>query len=306
MSPSAARLACLVLLSAAGVCAAAPAPEQTTLRYRFKEGEKLHYVLEQNMTMDMNVAGQDVKMEMKQLLEMTWHVTGVDKDGKARMTQTITRLRFNMDGPTGTFEYDSKAGKEPNDPVGEQVAPFLKALVGADMTLTMDSRGRIGDVKLSDKFKEAIKNMPGAAAGNDFASEEGLKRLTSQGGLTLPAGAAAKGDSWSSKLESKTPAGNMVVDTKFTYEGPETRDGKKLDRVALRPTATLEPDPNAAFALKIKSQDAKGTARFDNAAGRLVETGVTQVMEMEVDAGGQTVLQTVKSTTTMKLADGGN
>jgi hypothetical protein len=53
--------------------------------------------------------------------------------------------------------------------------------------------------------------------------------------------------------------------------------------------------------MKLKEQDAKGKAYFDNAAGRLIETTIKQDMDMETTFGGMTINQT----TTMKLLNGG-
>jgi hypothetical protein len=80
-----------------------------------------------------------------------------------------------------------------------------------------------------------------------------------------------------------------------------TRDGNQLEQIALKPKMTIEADNNADVSVKIKSQDAKGTAYFDNKAGRFVEMKMTQTMEMEVSAGGQTLSQKIEKTVSMKL-----
>src|SRR6516165_10592075 len=61
----------LLALLLAGA-AAEPAAAQTTLRYKFKKGEKLNYVMEQKMKMAMNLAGQDIETEMGQTIDMSW------------------------------------------------------------------------------------------------------------------------------------------------------------------------------------------------------------------------------------------
>src|ERR1700751_3292428 len=87
------------LLAGALAWAAGPASAQTTLRYKFKEGEKLNYQFEQKMAMKMDVAGQPTNVEMNQTFDFVWHITSVDKDGNARMTQKIENLRLVMDMP---------------------------------------------------------------------------------------------------------------------------------------------------------------------------------------------------------------
>jgi hypothetical protein len=299
------RLAILTLVLVVGAAAAAPVGEEHALRYKFKEGEKLRYTLEQKMTMDMSVLGNDVKMEMNQTMETTWHITAVDKDGKARMTQTIDRIRMTMDGPTGKIEFDSKESKEGDDPISKVLIPILKGMVGGEITMTMDSRGQFSDVKLSEKYAKALKNMPaGGGLGGDFMSEDGIKRLITQSAMTLPEGGVTKGKSWSSKHDAKMgQLGKMVVDTRYAYEGMETRRDKKVYKISMKPTVSIEADPGAPVAIKLKSQDTKGSAYFDNEAGRLLDTDMVQNLEMELDVMGQNITQKIKSTTSLKLAD---
>jgi hypothetical protein len=297
-----ARVACLGLLLAT---LAAPAQAQTTLRYKFKDGDQLNYEMVQKMAMKMNVQGMEVAMDMNQTITMSWNVLTVDKDGNAKMNQKIERVRFTMEGgPIGKVEYDSKEGKAPEGPIGQVLAPIFGALAGSEIALTMDPMGHMKDIKVPEKLVKALKDVPGAGAGfSDMFSEEGLKNMLNQGGLVLPAEPVTKGKTWNQKLEVKMPFGKMMVDNVYTYEGPVTKDGRQLEQVSLKPSVKMDADPNAQVAMKLKGQDAKGTAYFDNAAGRLVELNMTQNMDMEISAGGQNINQKVLQTVTMKLMD---
>src|SRR5258708_40184450 len=109
-------LGLLAVLLLAG--AAERASAQTTLRYKFKKGEKLNYVMDQKVTMSMSVMRKDIDVEVGQTIDMTWNIKDVDSAGKAKVTQKFDRLRFNMSGgPIGKVEYDSKDGKEPDGPM---------------------------------------------------------------------------------------------------------------------------------------------------------------------------------------------
>jgi hypothetical protein len=285
-------------------CAADPAAAQTTLRYKFKKAEKLNYALEQKMTMSMNVMGMDVNVNMSQNMDMLWNILDVDADGKAKMTQTISRIRFTMDGgPTGKIEFDSKENKDPEGPVGKIMAPIFKALAGAEISLSMDSQGKISDVKVPDKITKATKSVPGGGGLGDMFSEEGIKQMIDQSGLIVPKEAVAKGKSWEQKFEMKSPLGVMKVDNAYTYEGPAKRDNKEVERVGMKPKLAIEPNKDSPAKITLKSQDAKGAALFDNDAGRLVETNMTQNLEMQISIGGMDIAQKLKQTMTMKLVD---
>ncbi len=301
MAVTTTRAGCLALLVMAGL-GAGLAPAQVTLHYQFKPGEKLPYVMEQKMAMTMVIGGNQVHMNMTQTMNMTWNIASVDKNGNAHMTQKFDRIRLNMDSPMGKVEYDSQNGKVPEGPIGQSIGPIYKALTGAEISLTMSPQGKITDVKIPQKVLDALKNVPGAAAMGEMFSGEGLKNMTSKGGLQLPAGPVKKGDSWNQKMEVKMPFGTMKVDTKNTYQGSVMRGGKTLAEITLQPTVTMEAAPNAPATMKLKDQSAKGNALFDNTVGRLVETRLKQNMTMEISGGGQTFTQEIETTTSLKLA----
>src|SRR5262249_23942490 len=272
----------LALLLAAG--AAERASAQTTLRYKFNKGEKLNYVMEQKVKMSMSVAGQDIEVDIGQTIDMTWNVKDVDAQGKAKMTQKFDRVRFNMSGgPVGKIEYDSKDGKGIEGPLGKILGPMLKAMADVELTLSMDTQGKISDVTVPDKIVQAFKKVPGGGAGlGEMFSEDGLKHMMDQSGLNLPKDAVAKGSSWDQKMDLKTGMMAMKVEIANTLDAPVKRDGKELQRVSMKPKITLESKEKSPAQIKLKSQDNKGTAYFDNAAGRLVETNMTQKLEMAV------------------------
>lgn len=271
----------------------------TTLRYKFKQGDKLNYVMDQKMGMEL--PGGAGKMDMNIAIEMSWNVQSVDKDGKAKIAQKFERIKFTMAGIPGApaLDYDSKDKKQLPEPFGQMMGPMFDAMSSAEFIVTMAPNGEISDVVIPEKLKQAVAKAGagGALPGMDF-SPDGMKRMMSQSGLVLPKDPVAKGKSWDQKLEMPAPGlGSMVMENKYTYEGPTTKNGKTLEQVGLKPTMTFKGDANAPVKMSLK--DAKGTAYFDNDAGRLVEMTMNQDMVME--AAGQNM--TMKQTVTMKLKD---
>ena len=278
-----------------------PASAQDLLRYKFQTGDKLPYALEQKMTMNMMVNGNAVHMDMTQLMDMTWNIKAVDKEGSAKMSQTFDRVRLTMDSPGGKMQFDSKEGKAPDGPGGASIAELYKGLIGAEISFSMNSRGEISDVEVPTKLTEAMKNSPAAAGAGDMFTAEGMKRMISQSGLTLPEKAATKGESWDTKAEIKALFGKMLIVKKVTYEGSATKDGVKAAEFEIKPNVAIEGDPNAAISAALKSQDTSGKAYFDLTTGRLLECNVTQIMELELKTMGQTIEQKINQTVKMKL-----
>ncbi len=281
--------------------AAAPARAQVTLRYKFKEGETLKYTVEQRMNMNGNVAGNDITMEMGMNMDMTWKVLSVNKDGSAKLTQTIDRVRMTMKaGPLGEVDIDTKSDKEPSDPIGKAMAPIFKAMAGAEFTMTMTPLGEPKDVQVPEKVLNAVKNAGGGLPGASLSPDD-LKQMVNQGGLVLPEKPVKKGDSWTHSSNMAMQGMKMKVDTKATYEGETTEGGKKLQEISLAPKMTTEGGP-AGVEIKLKNQESKGKALFDNDKGRVVETELNQNMDMDLSAGGQSFTMKIRQTVTMKLA----
>ena len=284
------------LLVAALFACSSPAWAQTTLQYKFKKGDKTSYVMEQKMAMKMNVGGMDIQMDMLQTIDMTQTVNDVDAKGNANVTMKFERWRMNMDGPTGKVEVDSEKGGAADNPVAQALAPFVTAMKGAEFNVTMSPQGEQSNVKIPASFLKALKANP-IPGMQDMFSEESMKRMMTQSGQVLPKGPISKGATWENKAEMKMPFGTMKTKTSNTYEGPVNN----LEKIAFKIEMSLDPDPNAPFQVKMKVDDAKGAALFDNNAGRLVEVSATQNMNMEISAGGMNINQRIESVMTMKL-----
>jgi hypothetical protein len=285
------------------------ASAQTILRYKFKQGEKLNYEADDKTKMAMTVGGQNIDMDITQTIGMAWEIKSVGKDGKTRMSQKFDRVRFSMSGLPGggKMEFDSKDGKVPEGPVGQMIGPMLKALASAEFELTMDPQGKISDLKVPQKLAESFKSLPGGGAAGGMMTEEGLKHMIEQASLILPSEAVTTGKTWDYKSEMKMPSGGpkMKVDNQCTYDGPATVNGKKLEKITMKPKISMEADENAPFKVKLKNSDTKAEACFDNEAGCLDHMSMSQKMEMEISAGGMDFSQKVDHTVTMKLLDKG-
>ena len=296
------RLTFAVAALAGWTLTAAAATAQTTLRYKFKEGDTLKYALEQKMKMTMNVMGNNVDMTMDQFSELAWHIQKVDSKGSAKIAIKFGRNKMTMDGPTGKVEVDSNNAQEPDDPIGQALYKVIKGLSGLEVTGSISPTGEFTDITLPEKAVKELQNIPGGDMFGEMLSPEGLKRMMSQSGLVMPKDAVSKGAKWKSKNEMKLPFGKMIAEVDYTYDGPVEKDGRSLEKIAVKPKASIEPTPSAPFSLKLKSHDGGGTALFDNSAGRLLEVSNTQNMEMEIEIMGMTISQKMVQTMTMKLA----
>jgi hypothetical protein len=268
--------------------------DEISLRYKFKAGEKLHYVMEQKTKIQMDALPQP--MEISQTTDITWEIASVDPSGKAEIKQRMDRLRFSTDTPAGKEEYDSKGAKREGVMV-KTVAPLFDAMAGAEFKVTMDPSGRITKFEVPQKVTDALKAAGGAGLGEMF-SQDHLKHLL--GGIELPVGPVTKGRSWTDKNETKMSGiGKMIVETNYKLEGPTRYEGRSAEKIVLKPKVTLEGD--APFTVTLKDQDGQGAAYFDRAAGRLLGSESTQTMKMQMNVAGRDLTQTMEQKSSMKL-----
>jgi len=285
------------LLAALTLAGAAQA--QTSLRYKYKQGDRLDYVIDQDQKMAMSVNGMDIDITVSMMMEMAWETLKVEQDS-AQVKVVIGRVKMAMDGPMGKLEIDSKDTAEPDDPIGKLIAPMIKSMAGLEMTFTADATGEMKDVKVSEKTVKKLKGLPGLDQFGDLMSADSLKSMVS-GSMVLPKEPVKKGESWTQKTNTKVQFGKITGETKYTYEGPIEKGGKKLEKIAAKPEVKIDPDPNAKIQIKVKDSKGKGYTLFDNETGRIQESTNETTMQMELDVLGMTITQNITQNTTMRL-----
>jgi hypothetical protein len=290
--------ALLLTLTAAGVAAADP--DGAAPRYRFKQGEKLAYVVEVATRIETTAYGRTNTAEMTQLIDLTWEVGGVDAEGKATITQTIDRVRFKAVTPRETAEYDTRGGTAPEEPHVKRIAARLDAVVGARLRATIDARGGLADIRLVGK-PGGGRAAPAADWGDlgSPASEAGFRRLMGQLLPALPEAAPPVGESWWARTTEALADGKATTERRYTFDGSEARGGRTADKLSL----TIARQTEDGSGEKRGGTTGTGTAYLDRAAGRLVESALTHTREVEVTESDVKLTRKVTETITLKLAD---
>lgn len=282
-----------------------------TLRWKFQPGETLHYVMDQKTITAVKGGPQDIKSTMSQTIDMEWAVKEVGADGQASLTQTITRVRTKIEsGLIAAFEFDSNEAKDPEGPIAANLAPLLRALVGAEFAFKMTPEGELTDIKVPAKVLDALKKSGTLGGNTGMFSEEGMKNMVRESSLALPKEELEKGKSWTRQTKiPMPPLGTMTLDKNYTYQGPETKDGKNLERINLATKVDIQLTPANNIEMKVQSQEGQGSFFFDNASGRVAESNVSEKIEMvfkiKVADQEQEMTQGNETTTTMKLVKPG-
>jgi len=281
------------------------------LRWKFNVGEKLDYTMVQEMNMAASGAalgGAGQATTMRQEMDMSWDVQGVNNEGEAVIKQKFDRVKMKMTGANGEFEYDSKSDAAPTG-LAALIAPMYKAMTQSEFEITMTARGEVKEVKVPEEVLTALKSSPAAAQMGDIATAEGFKKMISQGALVLPKDSPKEGDTWQTKVEMNNPmAGKQIVETTYRYEGTKEIDGTKY--AVIKPELKMSFDAGAAKAppqlsMKIADQKSDGEILFNVDKGRLYTTMLTQNVAIDTSFAGQTVQQKIDQKIDVKVTPAG-
>lgn len=286
-----------ILLMAASV-----APGQVTLRYRFKEKERLYYNVEQKTKSTMNVAGAELVANLDAGMSLYWEIAKVNTDGSAQVRVKFTYSKMTFDSLLGMVTVDSKGKDAAGDAVGRVLSPVNKAIAEMEITATMLPTGELRDLKVSEATIRAFKALPSGDMLGDLAHPDNFRDLISS--VVFAPGTVVKGKSWTHKSVSQAPEGKLNTENVYTLEDPVTQDGVTLQKIALSPTITVEANPQAK--MTVKSMKSTGFVLFDNNAGRVVESVVKSTKQGRIDIMGLAVDSTNEQTTTWRLKKAGD
>jgi hypothetical protein len=261
----------------------------TVLRWKFKPGETLRYVMHQKMVQKGEVGPAPITVTMNQTAEMSWAVTSVDSDGVASLTQTFTRMRIKMESPQGIMmDYDTASEEEPQGFL-TMMAPVFDAMVNKPISMKVDPRGNASDVQIPQAMVDSWKKVPGMEQMGDMFSDEFMEKMSGLG--AIPEKAVSPGDTWTDVTEGDLPMiGKMKVETMYEYLGSENRDGKQLEKIRVTQKMDISPgEKPVGIVMKIGEHDSTGITYFDNAAGRFAENQSKSTIKMEGTMGEQPI-----------------
>jgi hypothetical protein len=297
------RLAVLVLLFVSNANAESP------LRWKFKEGEDLNYVMERAVDGKINLSGADIEFKLKMVFDTTWNVKSVAADGTASVEQALDRMQVSMDSPLGgSLEYDSKNPTKPDSPAWAMLAPMVEGMLGQTLKWKVSPLGKVSDIempqKLADIFAKQAQGgnrQQGFGLGGNMFSDRGIREFIEKSVLPLPEKAPAKDVTWKQHFENPIPRiGNQLADTTFSFAGTEIQDGKNVQKISGVTELTFEPDDDAAADLEITSQSGSASFSFDPAAGRAIKADGTQASTLEL-SGARELTQEIKETTSIRV-----
>jgi hypothetical protein len=266
------RLLTAACLLCAIVASSDRASAQATLRWKFQPEQRFVVTCTQETEVETSINNKPRRAFLEMGMEMAWHVTAVDSDGVATITQSFERLQTKTTAPeSDPVIYDSNSTSRPTGPAKE-VAASLAPLHGAAFVITMDPRGEVKKVTIDDETQAALDKLPSGSQLEQVLTPEGLTNLFRLGGGQLPEKAVSVGDSWPVNSETPTPYGVLQQEGTLTYVGQEKVGDKQLEKIELKSVAKLAPKKDAAVKLDMQEQTKAGVLLFDSDAGQAISS----------------------------------
>jgi hypothetical protein len=279
---------------------------QAKLKYQFKPGETMQYVMavtQKNTQKGKDDKGKDVELTaiQKQTVEMSWQVQSVDDKGAAKIRMKYDRVKFSMDQGTASKEVSSDSRDDPADEPAKSMTALARALAKLESTFTMTPRGEIQDLRISPAALKEMRAVPGAEKLAGGWTNELLQATLKDNTLALPAEPTTKGTTWKSKVQGMSPYGKVTGELEYVCEGPAMHEGTKVEKFLLKPRLKIDLDANLPATVTIKKHDGEGAAYFDATAGRLVEVTSTTRIDAEAMVKGVLFTQQTEGTNSLKL-----
>jgi hypothetical protein len=287
--------------------AASQAQAQIALQWKWNQGEKLAYVLQDNYTSKSTVDQQFFELTQDLTLDTIWHVKSVGPTGEASIVVTIERVRFNANGKgdaaIGTMSFDSKHETELQRKSEKSVFSVLKSLLGSEITLVVNAQGRVlrfdlPKVLVSTMEDQVTRELAGFFG--DLFTADGLRLRLTNWLVALPTEPVSEKQSWQEDKPSRL-GNNFPCLHSYTFAARVERDGHTAIKIDVKPELKLlglEADKDRP---KITEQDGKGIVYFDNRTGRITESVVSQRVEVQM-ADFTKTRNNLATKTTVKLA----
>lgn len=312
----------LVLIAAVSAGALAGAEDKHVLSFKYKDGEKSSYDLALRLDMAVSARQPSQKQESSSSTSINVAmdvVERVQEGGNPSLTVTFHDLSAEqkLSGPAGELEVsisgrdvtvrrggtsiiDTKKGE------GTQLASsILRELgfLGAEGTISLGPDGRVNAISGSKELEQFL------------APETGFSLFV----LETPPAPVAVGETWVSsergisRLRGLDLSMNpLLVKTRFTLQGFEERNGRRLARIALKSdfsqkdlsaSAISDAIGNQPVTITSLERSATGIIYFDPERGKLIESELevklSVRMEMSFDsAGGSGDKEKVETTIT--------
>jgi hypothetical protein len=286
--------------------------DKAVLKWKFEKGKTFYQTMKTETNQTMKVMNNNVEQKQDQTFYFSWTPEKQDGDNWV-IKQKIEGVKMNIDIGGSKIAYDSTQG--PGAAGNNPLADFFKALVGAEFTVTLNTK----DMKVTnidgrktflDKLVSANPMMKPLL--EQILSENALKEMAQPTFAAVPNEEVSKGKSWTRKSTlDMGPIGKYENEYTYTFEGKDPQDAKlnlikvdtKLKYVQPGETAGTGGLPFKIKGADLKTTSASGSVKFDPDKGRVqVSNSKLELKgDLTIEIGGQSTKVDLSQTQTTEV-----
>ncbi|MCF6170760.1 MAG: DUF6263 family protein [Bacteroidales bacterium] len=252
------------------------AQKTVELRYNLNQGDKYEYNIETEQDIAFETNGQTMVVTSKIGFEMTGTVENNERDSIVVKT-TINRVTMLQSLFGMEIKYDSDDPSTAENPMAAQISSIMKDLVGSSYTMTMDNRGNVKNMDLSDitRNDDLAKNL---SSGSNYA--------------IYPDQKVGVGDTWEKDIEPL-----RTSDMKYHIKYTVLKTNNKQTTLGIEGTISANKVNNEDMNLHGTQS---GEMIVDTKTGWLIEATIDQEVSMNIEQAGQKFPASITGTTITK------
>ena len=281
-----------VIMLFVAVAAVVPSAQETTLQYRWNNGDHLKYRLTTQTDVLMSgIPGMgEMTVSTTQVQVQDLVVAAVGADGAATVNMKIESMKMDMVSPMGgSMSYDSTSPTPPSDPTIAQTAQVLGAIIGETLTVVIEPTGAVRSVSGVSAAKAKLDKAMASTGTTDqlglgaLLSDDAIKGALGQSLANFPKGPIKPGATWQQEVKVPTPMSTLISTSEYAFKGVEQLDGRQVARLATT-IKTRAEGTGAMGPMTVKMEPGSGTGEtlFDTQLGRVVRSTASTSMPMSM------------------------
>lgn len=177
--------------------------EKYELYYKLEVGKTYNQNMTMKTTMQQDIAGQKMDMDMNMFFGMSFTVTDIKND-RIHTSMGFTSIEMEMSTPMGSFSFSSEDESVANEMMPIDLSKMLKGMKNIGFDMVMTKYGKVEALKGYDEmidgvlesfdFSEVQKMQARAALAQSFSEEKMIEQMKNM--TIYPDYPVAIGESW--------------------------------------------------------------------------------------------------------------
>jgi Family of unknown function (DUF6263) len=249
------------------------------LKFNLPKGAGYDY----NMNMDMAVKGEagGQPVNVTNTMNIGYHFKAIDDSaGWKKLTSTVTRIALKVNAGGTNINFDTDQPVDTSDVISSSIAKALGALKGGEFGFTMNEKGDIGSVTGLDEMLQRMSTGDDQNSMGSAFNEESFKQNMQSAFGSYPDKPVKPGDSWSKTTTSINAGMPMNIESVYKLESVSGNIATVNVNSKISTSDTTSGNTTGTMT---------GLMKYDIPTGLPIDGDLTMVLDMNINAAGQTV-----------------